>query len=148
MAARLHSGAENGEHAGIRARHVLCGDGRDRGRAHFGDQAAIHQRHKRAGFGIEQQNAGAVGGQAARLVGPDYGHQLGAQHGRVAHESGHDGEEGALSHLHDWAHRLHYLTGGECGQRGFHRAHQVGHGQHRADVGFAEAERHRWQCSV
>ncbi len=142
MAAGLDPGSQDGKHGGIRPRHIFHGDRGDGGGAHLGDEAAIHHSQERAGLGVEQQDAGTVSGQAARLVRSDYGHQLGAQHGGVPHESGHGAEEGHVAHFEDRANGLLDCAARKGRQGMFHGADQVGHGQYGTDIRFVQTESH------
>ena len=92
VAARLHARADDAEHARVRPRQMLHRHRGDRRRPRFGDVAAIHHRHQRAGRVIEQHDGGQVRRQAALVIAVVDGDELGAHGRRIVKRRGHDAE--------------------------------------------------------
>ena len=68
LVARLHSGAEARDHAGIGACHVAGGDRRRRAGADRGEKPRFHQREGGACLRVGQLIRGLDGGQPAPLI--------------------------------------------------------------------------------
>jgi hypothetical protein len=94
MAACLHAGSDNAEHASVRPRQMFHRHGGHGGSTGFGDVPTVHHGHQRARGMVEQQDGSQVRRQVALVVLRVHGHELGAYGRRIVERGGHHAEIG------------------------------------------------------